>query len=44
MQAIAIGLANHNPFAYMFLFLLFEPPIVYIICIVIEKIKKHLTK
>lgn len=44
MQIIAIGLANHNPFAYMFIVVLFEPPVVYILYTIIEKIKKHLTK
>lgn len=38
MNTIAIGLENGNPFAYLFLIILFLPPVMLIAMDVIEKI------
>ena len=40
MQAIAIGLEQGNPFAYLFLFMILYPLVV-IIFAIIDKIKKR---
>ena len=44
MEIIAIGLANHNLLAYLFIIILLEPPIVIIILEIITKIKNRRIK
>ena len=44
MQAIALGLENKNPFAYLFLFMILYPPIMVIIFAVIDRIRKKLRR
>lgn len=41
MQAIALGIANKNPFAYLFLFMILYPPVMVIVFAIIDRIRKH---
>lgn len=42
MQILGYGLATGNPFAYMFLIILFEPPVMIIGFFIVDKIKEWL--
>ena len=44
MFTIANALANHNPFAYLLLFVIFEPPVMIILMGIIDKIKEIIKK
>lgn len=44
MLIIANALANHNPFAYLLLFVIFVPPIMIILMAIVDKIKKIIKK
>ena len=44
MFTIANALANHNPFAYLLLFVVFEPPVMIILMGIIDKIKEIIKK
>lgn len=44
MQAIAIGLENGNPFAYMLIIMILYPPILIILFAVADKIRTWIHK
>lgn len=44
MQIIAYGLATGNPFAYLLIIILFEPPVMIIGWYIVDKIKEWLKK
>lgn len=44
IQILATGLAQHNPLVYLFIFILYEPPIVIIICYLIDRFKERKNK
>lgn len=44
IHALAIGLEYGNPFVYLFLFILFEPPIMIIIFYLIDCFKERKKK
>lgn len=44
MFAIAHALENGNPFVYLFIFLIFWPPVAIIVFTIVDKVKEKMNK